>query len=570
MPTQKDRIKVGQHYHYLTVIGEPYPVKKGRYTHWMVKCSCKCGKKKDIRVATLLKGSTKSCGCYNRVAASQRMAEYNQKYTVDITHPLYHSWVVMKRKCYNQNASDYLGGKYKVCEQWCNNYECFYHWGIQAGWVDGNVLSRKDETKNFTPDNCYFRTKADVIIENQNLDKAKQTCIQRYGVPYYLQTNECKIKTQQTSRQKYGTDFPSQSTIVQDKITATNLQRYGTKYPTQTQAVKDKTAATCMRRYGVKAPSMCQDVKKKQIATTIAKYSEPFYNKISGAQQSQIKDWLSLHGLQFTSDYKILQGKEIDLYNADLQLGIEYCGLHWHHEHSKEPKHRKYHYDKYKQCREAGVRLITIFSDEWLHRQDQVKNFLRSVMGKNQRVYGRKCTVTQIDKQVGKSFLEAHHIQGQKRAAMVYFGLRYDNQLIGIMSLNHHHRQGNNAKRVVLDRLAFADGVSVVGGASKLLKLAQQWSMANGFEQIVSWSDNRWSCGGVYEKMRFVLEQELPPDYSYVKISSPSERISKQQMTKKKIGCPHNMTEHKYALQLGFARIWDCGKKRYIYEANNH
>lgn len=565
MPTQKDQIEIGQVYHYLTITEKPYREKKGRYTQWRVTCCCKCGIKKDVRVRDLFAGTVKSCGCYNRIAAGERMATYNKKYDVDITHPLYNSWTDMKRACYNPKRDNYLGGEIVVCEDWKNDYECFYHWGIQNGWEPNLGLTRKNKTQNFTPNNCHFISRRVIIMNNANPDKVKQTCMHKYGVASYTKTPECQAKIRATSRKKYGTDYPVQSQEVRDKIDATNLQRYGTKYPMQTQEIKDKIAATCMEKYGVKSPSQCPAIRQKQIDTTMAKYGTPFYHTANCAQQNEVRDWLSSYDLQFSANYKILQGKEIDLYNADLQLGIEYCGLHWHHEHSKEPRRRLYHYNKYNKCREAGVRLMTIFSDEWLKKQDQVKNFLRAVVGKNQRVFARKCTAEILDRKTGKTFMEQHHIQGQKRAAAIYFGLQCDDQLVGAMSLNRHHRQGNDVKRVVLDRLAFADGISVVGGASKLLKLAKGWCVTNDFSQIVSWSDNRWSCGGVYEKMGFVLETELVPDYAYVRIANPRERISKQQMTKKKIGCPSDMTEHEHALQLGFARIWDCGKRRYVF-----
>ena len=39
--------------------------------------------------------------------------------------------------------------------------------------------------------------------------------------------------------------------------------------------------------------------------------------------------------------------------------------------------------------------------------------------------------------------------------------------------------------------------------------------------------------------------------------------MSKQSQKKSNTGC-QNMTEHQWALEHGLARIWDCGKKRWI------
>ena len=127
---------------------------------------------------------------------------------------------------------------------------------------------------------------------------------------------------------------------------------------------------------------------------------------------------------------------------------------------------------------------------------------------------------------------------------------------MGVLSLRNHHRK---SLELVLDRLCFLDEHIIIGGASKLLKVAATWAKNNNYKQIISWSDNRYSQGNVYEKIGFILDQELPPDYSYVS-SNKKYRISKQSMAVKAGIC-----EKKYAQSLGCSRIWDCGKKRYIY-----
>jgi hypothetical protein len=65
--------------------------------------------------------------------------------------------------------------------------------------------------------------------------------------------------------------------------------------------------------------------------------------------------------------------------------------------------------------------------------------------------------------------------------------------------------------------------------------------------------------------MGFILEKELAPDYSYVLLSNPKIRIPKQKMKKKNINCPKNKTESEFTKELGYSRIWDCGKKRWVF-----
>lgn len=58
-------VRVGEVFGYLTVLKTTKivrPDKKPLYGH---ECMCTCGKKVDVRTASLINGSKKSCGCQN-------------------------------------------------------------------------------------------------------------------------------------------------------------------------------------------------------------------------------------------------------------------------------------------------------------------------------------------------------------------------------------------------------------------------------------------------------------------------------------------------------------------------
>lgn len=279
-----------------------------------------------------------------------------------------------------------------------------------------------------------------------------------------------------------------------------------------------------------------------------------------GAAEQEIRTWLkSTVGLDFPSNRMILCGKEIDMYNEELKIGIEYCGLHWHNEQSG--KTTNYHYDKYKACLDKGIHLITIFEDEWLDRQEQVKGALLSILGKNdKKLFARKCEVKTIDKVTGNKFYQDYHIQGKCGLSYAFAGLYYNNELVGVMSFGRHHRDNN---KNVLDRLCFKAGVSVAGGASKLFKFLLNETKIT---DLISWSDNRWFQGQVYEKLGFTKEIDMKPDYSYVNTNKNGVRLSKQSQKKGNTNCPADMTEKQWCTKRGLYRIWDCGKKRWVYD----
>lgn len=309
----------------------------------------------------------------------------------------------------------------------------------------------------------------------------------------------------------------------------------------------------------------CQKNRQTSKINTVVKDTCSFCSgifKISAAE-IEIKEWLECLGVK-VERYQFAEkagGLEIDVYSPELNIGIEYCGLYWHNENSPTPRANNYHLGKMKKANRDGIRLITIFEDEWRDRKDQVKGFLSSVFGKNKdREFARKLDLKEVSFKEASSFLKKYHIQGQgSNRREISFGLYKDQQLLGLITGSTHHRKASGDV-LVLNRMAFKSGTTVVGGASRLFKALKGYAKKEGYGQIVSWSDNRWSEGNVYKKMGFTLKEDLKPDYSYV--DGPN-RLSKQSCNKKKLinkGAVGD-TELEMASSLGLKRIWDCGKK---------
>jgi hypothetical protein len=394
-------------------------------------------------------------------------------------------------------------------------------------------------------------------------DGVKNTCQERYGVDSVMQTEIAKENLKKAFRKKYGVDHALQDKKIMDRFKATCLDRYGVESYSQTDECKERKKATCLKRYGVPNPLQNKDILLKAINTNIKRYGTAYPLCKFGKTENEIKDWLSSLGFPFVKNYSVLGGKELDLYNENLKLAIEYCGLYWHNEFSPEPRTRSYHYEKFNKCNQQGIRLITIFEDEWRHKQEHCKDFIKSILRKfSQRIMARKCKIEKIDNSVCNSFCEDNHIMGGTKFKAA-FGLFDNNELLGIIGLSCHHRKVNK-EQITLNRLCFKKDTQIIGGASKLFAQCITWAKDNNYKEIISWSDNRWSDGNIYKNMQFKLDGELPPDYSYVDCRGHI-RINKQSCKKKNIGCPTTKTEKQWMLNNGFARIWDCGKKRWIF-----
>jgi hypothetical protein len=160
-----------------------------------------------------------------------------------------------------------------------------------------------------------------------------------------------------------------------------------------------------------------------------------------------------------------------------------------------------------------------------------------------------------------KFFMDKYHLQGSTSHSIVGFKLidPETSESLAMITGGRHHR-GTNENVLVLDRLCFAEDVHIVGGSARLLKSLIEWAKSHHYATIISWSDNRWSDGQIYEHLGFLLEGELPPDYFYVK---NYRRHSKQSLRKTKEEKAGNKTEHELRLEQGYLRIYDCGKKRW-------
>lgn len=416
-----------------------------------------------------------------------------------------------------------------------------------------------------------------VPVKNSSIkEKMADTNMQRYGSECSLHGKEVSKKKVETWIKKYGCDHPFASEEIRKKSRATMERKYGSHF-TKTEEYRKKTLETCLKRYGTNHHASCESVKEKRKKTNFAKYgyeypaqNDEVMQKILtskkgtlpryGKAQDEVKDFLQeISGEKFASTH--IKRLELDVYNERLKFAVEYCGLYWHSEISPSPRNSKYHAEKYRICKSLGVRLITIFEDEWLSRKSQCKGYLNSIIGKSSKsFYARSCEVKEVTKKESNLFYDNHHIQGKPYGTKVSFGIFYKGELVGCVSLGNHHRMKD---KIVINRLCFKGGVRITGGAGKLFSACKKWCSENGFNQITTWSDNRWSNGDVYMKNGFSMEEELPPDYSYVNTKRRGKRQSKQSMKKSNTGCPKNITEKEWAENNGFARIWDCGKKRW-------
>jgi hypothetical protein len=293
------------------------------------------------------------------------------------------------------------------------------------------------------------------------------------------------------------------------------------------------------------------------------------YKNGGSKDEKEIKDFVKGFGFEIEeNDRDILGGKELDVYIPSKNLAIEYCGLYWHSEVGRG-KDRKYHRNKMNICNEKGIRLITIFEDEYLNQKDIVLSRIKTALGiVGTRIYARKCRMEVLKSKFAREFLGKHHLQGQGRARY-YFGLFYEEELVSVMSFGlTSRRHAGGEGRIELKRFCSLPDTVVVGGASKLFKNALKQLKTDGFTEVVSYCDMRWAAQTpVYERIGFDFSKETKYTPHYL-AENYTKRIRNQALAIKPEERGQGLTEWQLRQAQGYDRIWDCGHRTYLYKIN--
>jgi very-short-patch-repair endonuclease len=269
-------------------------------------------------------------------------------------------------------------------------------------------------------------------------------------------------------------------------------------------------------------------------------------------QETELQEWLSQYVDIITNTKSIIPPLELDIVIPSHNIAIEYNGLYWHSE--QMGKDKNYHLNKYLQCKDKGYRLIQIWENEWLNQKDIVKSIILSVLGIYERkIFGRKCSIINIDVPSAREFYEQNHIQGFKGG--VHHGLVYKDELISAMTINNLN---------ILERFANKTNTLVHGSFSKLLK------SFDGIDDLITFSDIRYFTGNVYEKNGFEFQYISKPNYWYFtkdrSVLYSRLMFQKHKLPSKLDTFDPNITEYENMVNNGYHRIWDCGNIKYIYK----
>lgn len=283
-----------------------------------------------------------------------------------------------------------------------------------------------------------------------------------------------------------------------------------------------------------------------------------------------IRDFLNDKSIKhLDNDRSILNGKEIDLLLNDFSLGIEVNGNYYHSELSGN-KDRKYHLGKTKLADNKKIKLIHIFEDEVLYKNNIVISRLSNMLGLNEnKIYARNCVIKEINKKDSKKFLKENHIQGDS-IDKIRLGLYYNTELVSLITFGGLRKSmGSSVNEGSFELLRFCNKINttVIGSFSKLLKY---FIKNNQPKRIITYADIRWSGldekETVYFKNGFNYIGNTPPNYWYLKIGEYNHRFHRFSFRKDvliKEGFDSNLSEFDIMRIKGYDRIWDCGNMKF-------
>lgn len=249
-----------------------------------------------------------------------------------------------------------------------------------------------------------------------------------------------------------------------------------------------------------------------------------------------------------------LEGNEFDIFIKNKNIAIEFNGLYWHGE--KVQTNKNYHFNKLKLCEKYGIRLFTIWEDDWINKRQIIESILYNSLNLNQeKIYARNTIVKNVSFKESKEFLKNNHLQGNCNSS-IRLGLYFNNELVSLMTFGK--RKINRLSQIELLRFCNKINMTIIGGASKLFK---NFIETYDPDYIISYANLDISIGDLYDKLGFIFEKYTDVNYWWVKDKIKYHRSNFMKHTL--INNDKLKTESEIMRKNGFYKLYGTGNIKY-------
>lgn len=465
--------------------------------------------------------------------------------------------------CYCGSSLEYLGfgkGYRKYCSTKC--------------------LSNSDEVKNKRKSTSIIRYGYDNPMKSEEIKKVySDSIMEKYGIDNVSKLESTKEKVRISNNSRFGVDYVSQTSSVRESLSQKmkiksrdlnfikdlNLREYLSKKTTEFGIKFVDILDTSVYSFSCEVNHIFQ-IHKNMLndrikhKNTICTICNPIDNQ-SDSERNLLLFIKSIYLGKIETNIRNVINGEIDIYLPELKIGFEYNGLYWH---SDEYKDSKYHLRKSNECRDIGIKLIHVWEDDWINKNEIVKSRISNLLGSTKKIWARRCLIRDVNWKDSKKFLEENHIQGGC-FSRINLGLFFGDEIICIMSFGGLRKSlGQSSKFGSYEMLRFCSkiGTTVVGGASKLMS---HFIKTYNPSEVISYADKSWSDGSLYRRLGFSLLHETNPNYFWIVDGIRRNRFNFRKDKLVKEGYDPNKSESEIMKDLGYHKIYDSGSYKFIF-----
>lgn len=274
-------------------------------------------------------------------------------------------------------------------------------------------------------------------------------------------------------------------------------------------------------------------------------------NPKSSQGEREILEYVRSLGVNAISgDRTVIAPKELDIWVPEHHLAIEYNGLYWHSSEMKTEQ--KYHQQKVAACSSVGVRLLSVYEDEWRDKRQLVEAMIKHRLGLvTNKLHARKLSIVELTNAQAFQFFDHNHLEGHVRASVIY-GLVHDGKLMAAMSLRTpFHKQYQGMYEVA--RCCIASDVIIRGWLGKLTSVCVQRAKTDGKQGLMTYVDNRVGMGSGYAASDWkLINPDTGPRFWW------TDFIRRYNRFKIKADSTKGITQAQAALDAGVVPIWGC------------
>lgn len=420
------------------------------------------------------------------------------------------------------------------------DYEKFLAKEMRKRKYGGNGYIGRDEKTKETLKKKYGENYKQIIVQNM-----KKSIKEKYGDEKYRNVG----KAQETRKNNIVNFCNDNDCVPFSEIFGTRIEHSW------------ETLQSCLNNCGISLLTYNDTyyIKNSHIEILRNELNKIDYSHASYKEKS-ITDFVKTLGFDIIeNDRNAIKPKELDIYIPSKKVAIEFNGLFFHSDRFLD---KNYHLNKTIECEKNGIRLIHIFEDEWINKQEICKSIIKSSLGiYDRKFYARKCEIKEIDADTFYKFCEHNHVQGGCKSSIRY-GLFYGNELVQVVGFSKSRFDDKCDYELI--RMCTLLNTQVLGGFSKLIKHFNQ--------DCISYVDRRLFNGNGYKASNFEIIKYNKPNYFYTKNLS---RFYRMNFTKKNIQkkFPNKydpkLSEKENMRNLGYRRIYDCGTIKVIYHEIN-